>query len=293
MNSNIITGKLKLDTGEFLKKIFFIILGNLLCSIAFNWFFIPVRLSSGGVGGMSILAQYVTGLNSGIFVFLINVPIFLVGFKFLDREFLLYSFISMFVLSFLLNATTGVSKYFFIDDILLAAVFGGILNGVGMGLMFRNKASQGGLDILATIFKKKYNVNVGTGLMIVNTAIVSISSILLGYKSAMYTIISMFIGYQVLDKVQVGFNSRKNVVIVSDKDEEISLAIIDQLNRGVTFLKGVGAYTNEDKNVIYCIVTSKEVSKIKDIVDEIDPSAFLTINSVTEVRGRGFKEVGI
>lgn len=287
------TTKFKDYGAQFLKKIFFIFLGNFLCSIAFNAFFIPAKLSSGGVGGISILAQYLTGIPSGIFVFLINVPIFIIGFKKLDKEFILYSFISMFVFSSLLTASVGISKYFFVDDILLASIFGGILNGVGMGLMFRHRTCQGGLDIIAAIMKRKYNINIGTGLMIVNTTIVSFSSILLGYKSAMYTIISMFIGYQVLDKVQIGFNAKKNVVIVSDKDEEISLAIIEQLNRGVTFLKGMGAYTKENKNVIYCIVTSKEVATLKDIVDEIDPSAFLTINAVVEVKGKGFKEIGM
>lgn len=287
------TTKFKDYGAQFLKKIFFIFLGNFLCSIAFNAFFIPAKLSSGGVGGISILAQYLTGIPSGIFVFLINVPIFIIGFKKLDKEFILYSFISMFVFSSLLTASVGISKYFFVDDILLASIFGGILNGVGMGLMFRHRTCQGGLDIIAAILKRIYNINIGTGLMIVNTTIVSFSSILLGYKSAMYTIISMFIGYQVLDKVQIGFNAKKNVVIVSDKDEEISLAIIEQLNRGVTFLKGMGAYTKENKNVIYCIVTSKEVATLKDIVDEIDPSAFLTINAVVEVKGKGFKEIGM
>lgn len=285
--------KLNVSPGEVLKKLFFIFLGGLLCSIAFNGFFIPAKLLSGGVGGISILAQYLTGVSSGIFVFVINIPIFIIGFKHLDRDFIFFSFISMFVLSFLLTVTSKINQHFVIDDILLSAVFGGIFNGIGMGLMFRNRTCQGGLDIIAAILKRKYNLNIGTGLMMVNTVIISLSSILLGYKSAMYTIISMYIAYQVLDKVQVGFNVKKNVVIVSDKDKEVSLAIIEQLGRGVTFLKGSGAYTKQDKNVIYCIVTSKEVAKLKDILDEIDPSAFLIINNIVEVKGRGFKEIGI
>lgn len=285
--------KLDISPGEILKKLFFILLGGLLCSIAFNGFFIPAKLLSGGVGGISILAQYLTGVSSGIFVFVINIPIFIIGFKHLDRDFIFFSFISMFVLSFLLTVTSKINQHFVIDDILLSAVFGGIFNGIGMGLMFRNRTCQGGLDIIAAILKRKYNLNIGTGLMMVNTVIISLSSILLGYKSAMYTIISMYIAYQVLDKVQVGFNVKKNVVIVSDKDKEVSLAIIEQLGRGVTFLKGSGAYTKQDKNVIYCIVTSKEVAKLKDILDEIDPSAFLIINNIIEVKGRGFKEIGI
>lgn len=281
------------DKSKFFKKIFFIFLGNLLCSIAFNGFFIPNKLLSGGVGGIAILAQYLTNISSGIFVFLINIPIFIFGAKKLDKEFSFYAFISMFVFSILLTATAGIQNYFVIDDILLSAIFGAIINGFGMGLMFRNRICQGGLDIIAAILKVKYNVNISTGLMIGNTIIISLSSLLLGYKPAMYTLISMYVGYQVLDKVQVGLNMKKNVIIISDKHEEVSLAIINQLGRGVTFLKGMGAFTKKNKNVLYCIVTSKQVAKLKEILDEIDPSAFLTINEVVEVKGRGFKNVGI
>ncbi len=278
---------------EIIKKLFFVFLGNLLCAVAFNGFFIPSKLLSGGVGGLAILTQYLTNIPSGITVFIINIPLFIIGFRKIDKNFIFYAFISMFVLSFLLTITRNIGMYFKIDDVLLGAVFGGILNGIGMGLMFRNRTCQGGFDIIAIILKQKYNLNIGTGLMAVNTVIISFSSLLLGYKSAMYTLIAMYIGYQVLDKVQVGFNVRKNVIIISDKEEELAHAIIARLNRGVTYLDGMGAFTHEKKKVLYCIVNSKEIVKLKSIVDEIDPSAFLTINDVVEVKGKGFKSVGV
>lgn len=278
---------------EIIKKLFFVFLGNLFCAVAFNAFFIPSNLLSGGVGGVAILTQYLTDIPSGIAVFVINIPLFIVGFKKIDRNFLFYAFISMIVLSSLLTLTKDIGDIFHIDDILLSAVFGGIFNGVGMGLMFRHRTCQGGLDIIAIILKNKYNINIGTGLMAVNTVIISLSSILLGYKSAMYTLISMYIGYQVLDKVQFGINIKKNVIIVSDKEDELADAIIADINRGVTFLDGMGAYTREKKRVLFCIMTSSEIAMLKVIIDEIDPSAFLTINDVVEVKGKGFKEVGI
>ncbi len=278
---------------EILKKLFFVFVGNILCALAINGFFIPSNMLSGGVGGLAILSQYLTGISSGIFVFIINIPLFILGFKKIDKQFLFYAFISMIMLSSLLTITRDIGNYFTIDDVFLSAVFGGVFNGVGMGLMFRNRTCQGGLDIVAIILKDKYNINIGTGLMTVNTVIISLSSILLGYKSAMYTLIAMYIGYQVLDKVQVGFNARKNVIIISDKEEELAHAIIKELHRGVTYLEGMGAFTNVEKKVLYCIVTSKEIAKLKVIVDEIDPSAFFTINEVVEVRGKGFKNIGI
>ncbi len=275
------------------KKLFAIVLGNFLCSIAFNVFFIPSKLLSGGVGGLGIITQYLTGIPTGISVFCINLPIFIVGARLVDREFVSYAFISMFVFSFFLTITRGISQYFPIDDILLGAVFGAIFNGLGMGLMFRNRTCQGGLDIIASILKKKFNLNIGTGLMAVNTVIISLSSLLFGYQSAMYTLISLYLGYKILDKVQTGFNVKKNIVIVSDKSQELADAIIQKLHRGVTFLEGMGGYTKENKKVIYCIITSNEVVKLKNIVEEIDPRAFLTINDIVEVKGSSFQSVGM
>lgn len=284
---------IRTNKSKIIKKFLAVLLGNLLCAIAFNAFFIPSNLLSGGVGGMAILTQYLTDIPSGFAVFVINIPLFILGFKMIDRQFLFYAFISMITLSFLLTVTKDIGNYFQVDDILLGAVFGGIFNGIGMGLMFRNRTCQGGLDIVAIILKNKYNINIGTGLMAVNTVIISLSSLLLGYKSAMYTLIAMYIGYQVLDKVQVGLDIRKNVVIISDKEEELADAIIKDLNRGVTYLDGMGGFTEEKKKILYVIVTSKEIAKLKAIVEEIDPGAFLTINDVIEVKGKGFKSVGV
>ncbi|NLY67025.1 MAG: YitT family protein [Tissierellia bacterium] len=283
----------KINKKEFLIKLLFIIIGNLFCSIAFNVFFIPNKLLSGGIGGLGIIIQYLTGIPTGISVFFLNIPIFLIGSRLIDREFAFYAFISMLIYSSILTITRELGSYFIVDDIILAAVFGGVFNGIGMGLMFRNRTSQGGFDILAAILKRKYNINIGTGLMMANTVIITLSSFLFGYRSAMYTLIAMYIGYAVLDKVQLGFNVKKNVIIVSEKADLVAEAILTKLNRGVTFLEGMGGYTHEDKKVIYCIVTSRETVKLKEIVDEIDPMAFLTINDIVEVKGKGFKDVGI
>lgn len=293
MNTNELEQSKSIEVKEITTKIFFIVVGNLLCSLAFNLFFVPNGLLSGGVGGIAIMTQYLTEIPAGIIVFLINLPIFVVGVRMIDKKFITYAFISMFVFSTWLTITRNFSQYFVIEDILLGAIFGAILNGLGMGLMFRNGTCQGGLDVVAAILKRKLNVNIGTGLMMVNTVIITLSSLLFGSKPAMYTLISMYIGYQILDKVQTGFNVQKNVVIVSDKSKELSSAIIQEMHRGVTFLKGQGGYTHEDKNIIYCILTSREIAKLKEIVNRVDPKAFFTITDVVEVKGRGFKSLEI
>lgn len=281
------------NKGEIIERLFFIILGNFLCSLAVNGFFIPSKLLSGGVGGIAIMIQYLIDIPTGISVFVINIPIFLIGARMVDKDFAIYGFISMFVYSTMLTLTNSVGDYIPVDDVILRAIFGGVLNGVGMGLMFRHRANQGGFDIIAAIMKRKYNVNIGSALMMINTLIIGAASILFGLSSAMYTLIAMYIGYQVLDKVQIGFNLKKNVIIVSGLSETIAKEIITKLNRGVTFLEGMGAYSKENMQVIYCIITSNEVIKVKNIVDKVDPTAFLIINDVVEVKGSGFKDMGI
>ena len=286
--------KLKNDKSkDVVRKLFFILLGNLFCAVAFNVFFVPNRLLSGGIGGIGILIQYLTGMPAGIMVFILNLPIFLIGSRLVDREFAVFGFISMLVFSFLLTVTKDINQYLAVKDILLGAIFGGIFNGIGMGLMFRHRTCQGGFDIIAAVLKSKYNINIGSGLMAANTIVISFSSLLFGYKSAMYTLISMYIGYRILDKVQTGLNVRKKIIIISNKPEELADTILKQLNRGVTFLEGSGAYTKEGKKVIYCVVTSRETVKLKHIIDEIDRKAFFIASDVVEVRGKGFKNTGI
>jgi len=282
-----------INVNECIYKLSITIIGNLLCSLAFNVFFIPNHLLSGGVAGVSLMVHYLTDIPTGIIVFLFNIPIFIIGARIIDKKFTVYSFISMLSLSLLLVVTNDIAKYIQINDVLLGAIFGAVLNGLGMGFLFRNRVSQGGMDIIAAVLKRKYNINIGTGLMVVNTFIVGLSSTLFGLKPALYTFIAMYVGYQIVDKVQEGIDKKANVIIISDKSEQLAEAIINRLNRGVTFLQGEGGYSKCNKRVIYCIVTSTQIGKLKEILEELDPSAFMTINNIQEVKGTGFRSSGI
>lgn len=281
--------KVKENALDAANRTIFMVIGNLLCAIAFNSLFIPHSLLSGGVGGLGIMTQYLTNIPSGIAVFFINLPIFLVGLKFLDKKIIIASFFSGFVFSTWLTLTHNLGIRYYIDDVVLSSIFGGILNGIGMGIMIRNKVLQGGFDIIAAILKKKFNVNIGTGLMITNTVLISLSSLLFGVKPAMYTLMAMYVGYTVVDKIQIGFNLKKSVVIISNKSDVIVASIIEKVHRGVTLIDGQGAYTGEEKHIIYSVVTSSQVGKLKDLVKSIDPNAFLVISDAVEVKGTGFK----
>lgn len=285
--------KSKSDSGDLPHSIrlISIILGGLLCAIAINGFFIPNQLLSGGASGIAIMAHYITGLPTGLLIFLINIPIFAVGFKIVDRDFVFYSFISMFAMSVLLNLTEGMGSFIEINDILLESIFGGVLNGLGMGMMFRNKASQGGLDIIAAILNKKFNLDIGSALMGVNIIIIGLSSILFGIRPAMYTLIGLYIAYQILDKVQAGLDTNQSIMLISNKPEKVADEIFEKLGRGATFLKGEGAYSRDNKKVIYCTVTATQVGKLKEIVKEIDEDAFINISDSKEVKGKGFRNI--
>ncbi|MDO5061942.1 MAG: YitT family protein [Peptostreptococcaceae bacterium] len=271
-----------------IQKLTAVFIGELLCAIAITFFFIPHRLLSGGVGGIAIMIQYLTNYSSGIFILLINIPIFILGFRKLPKKFMIFTFISTNLLSFFLMILKQMNLDFKVEDIMLSAVFGGVINGIGMGILFRYATSQGGLDILAMIARKEWNMNIGSALMGMNFVIVAIASTLFGVERGMYTLIAMYVAYQCVDKVISGFDDKKQIMIVSQKSMEIAQVIMVDPHRGVTLLQGRGAYTGEAKEVIYCVASNRQVVRIKQIVEELDPKAFMSISDMVEVSGKGF-----
>jgi len=278
---------------KYVPILIMIVLGALLGGIAFNTFLIPHKLLSGGVSGVALILNYVFGLNPGVLIFIFNIPIFLAGYKFMDKEFMLLSLVGMTVFSVSIDMFSFLNKIVYIDDTLLSCLYGGVLNGIGMGIVFRNRASQGGIDIIAVIVKKYYSMNLGKTSLIINIIIIGIASLFFGLEPAMYTLVSMYVASTVLDKVQQGFGSSKSVMIITDSEQQVADAILKTLDRGVTYLEGEGAYTGNKKRVIYCIVALKQLAKLKQIVNEIDSSAFMAVSDTAEVLGHGFANKGI
>lgn len=272
------------------RKIAAIVVGELLCAIAITYFFIPHRLLSGGVGGISIMIQYLTNYSSGIFILLINIPLFVVGFRKLSKDFMIFTFFSANLLSIYLMVLKQLSLNFEVENVLLSAIFGGVINGIGMGILFRNATSQGGLDIIAMIARKEWNINIGYVLMGMNFIIIAIASALFGIERGMYTLIAMYVAYQCVDKVISGLDVKKQIIIISDKSMEIAKIIMVDPHRGVTLLQGKGAYTGESKEVIYCVANNRQVVRIKQVVEEVDPKAFISISDMVEVMGKGFAQ---
>ena len=244
---------------------------------------------SGGIGGISIMIQYLTDISAGITVFVLNLPLFLFGLRTLSKKFLVYTFISTIVQSFTMIIFRGVSQYISFTDPLLSAIVGGVVNGTAMGILFKNGCCQGGFDIVAAVMKKKYNMQIGSALLLLNAVVIGTGAYLFGIQPAAYTIIAMYVSYTMLDKIQTGKGDLKAVNVITAKPNEIANAINQQMSRGVTFLKAEGGWSKQDTKVIYLVISNREITILKDIVNKIDEGAFIGISELTEVRGRGFR----
>lgn len=265
-----------------------IAVGSLLLGISINAFLLPHHMLSGGISGIAMIFHFTFHWPIGLLVALLNVPIFYCAYKFLDRESVFIGLYGMVIFAAGVDVTSFLTSYNITDDILLAAIFGGVLTGVGGGLVFRVNGNTGGADIIAVIVKKYYSLDVGSVMFAINLLLMTISAFLFGFKPAMYTLISMYVGATVIDRVIEGFNRKKTVMIISDHCEDIAAGILSEIGRGVTFLQGEGAFTHQERKLIFVVATLIQIAKIKTIIHTIDPKAFIIIQDATEVSGHGF-----
>lgn len=280
---------LNIEDNKFL-QFGLIIIGTILQAVGINAFLAPAKMLSGGLAGICIILNQTLGLNQGMMSFLINIPIFILGSRFLDRKFLVISFFNMILFSVSLGATQDLFQAFYMDDIMLQCIFGGVLNGIGMGLVFKARASAGGLDIIAAIMKRKFGIPLKNTYLTVNFFIVCAGGFLFGTKPVMYTLIAMYLTSITMDMAKDILDKNKSILLISEKYEEIAKAIMTEMGTGVTFLEAEGAYTNNKKKIVYCIVASGQVAKLTELIYSKDESAFISVNHVEEVRGAGFRE---
>lgn len=260
--------------------------GAIIVGISMNTFIIPNRIADGGVTGIAIILHYLYHWPVGWVVFILNVPLFLIGLKMVGRKFLVLSFLGVVLLALTLQVTTHMPVL--TKDTLLSAIFGGVLSGVGMGLIFRSRGSLGGTDILAVFLSRSTPLSVGQILLGMDAIIFMATAVLFRPEAAMYAAIYMFIATRVIDLVQEGMSHSKAVLVVTQEPEGVAREIMDKLERGVTLFKAEGAYSGEAKKVVYCVVSRTELTQVKEIVRKLDPRAFLTVSEVPEVVGEGF-----
>jgi uncharacterized membrane-anchored protein YitT (DUF2179 family) len=281
----------KLSKKKVFKRTFFIFWGAILMALGIEVFLVPNMIMDGGIVGISIILYNLTGIKLGVFIFLLNIPFFFIGYKQIGKTFALSTVFGITVLSIATNYLHHVAA--FTQDMLLATVFGGIVLGAGVGLVIRYGGALDGSEILAILLNKKFPFSVGEFIMLFNIFIFAWGGFVLGWDRAMYSILAYVIAFKTIDIVIDGLDESKSAWIISDNYQEIGNAILLRLGRGVTYLQGEGGYSGDDKKVIFCIVTRLEEAKLKSIVEEMDPSAFLAVADINEVRGGRFKKKDI
>lgn len=274
---------------DFILDVVIIFVGCFIASIGVNLFLSHAKLLSGGATGIALILEYITNFPSGVSVFLINVPLFLLSYKKLSRTFTLYSAIGMTSLSISLLLTKQFSTIIQVDDILLYCLYGGALCGIGYGLVFLRNGSTGGTDIITMLIRQKHsNFKIGSVGFSLNCAIVILGALIFGLPRALYTLISIFTQGLVLDQMLKGFSSKKLLLILTEKEDEIINYIIKDLHRGVTTLPARGEFTDSNKRMLYCLVTTRQMIELKSTILSIDSKAFISILDVSEVKGKGF-----
>lgn len=271
---------------KFIAGIIGIAVGAILAAYGIQGFIVYSGLSGGGVGGIALLLFYTLNLPIGVVTFLLNVPLLVLGWREVDKQFVFKTIWGLAIFSIFLDLFIGVQPLDF-NDIFLGALYGGVISGVSSAIVFHFGGSLGGTDIISKIIQQKYGVPMGTSALAINGLIILLSWAVLGPKAALYTLVMLFVYGRVLDLIQSGVPS-KSITIISDRSEALVDRIMVDLGRGATFLHGRGAYSCEPKNIIICVVSLPEVGRLKRAVREIDPNAFMIIQNAGEVFGSGF-----
>ncbi|HHV96977.1 MAG TPA: YitT family protein [Clostridiaceae bacterium] len=308
----------KINYNKLVKDYLLIFIGSLITALGINIFIVPNKIAPGGVSGIATVIYYISNqtLPVGTVMLILNVPLFIIGFKYIGKRFIARTLVSTILLSFLIDVTHSVSLHIYNNylvtsfnlpadssvsaavlttgystDILLHAIFGGVLMGIGLGIVLRSGATTGGTDLAAKIMNHFVpGLTVGQYLLLIDGGIVLLAAVT--FKSvllALYSIITLFLTSKTIDAIVEGVNFAKSVYIISDKTDEIANAIMKELERGVTSLKGKGMYTRKDRDVLLCVIRRGQLTQLKQIVKSIDPKAFVILSDVREVLGEGFK----
>jgi uncharacterized membrane-anchored protein YitT (DUF2179 family) len=273
---------------KFIQRMLLITFGATLMAVGLEIFLVPNHVIDGGIVGISIILSYLTGWKLGLFIFILNIPFFFIGYKQIGKTFAISTLYGILVLSIATTLLHPVPA--FTADILLASVFGGIILGIGVGIVIRYGGSLDGTEILAILANKKLPFSVGEIIMFFNIFILGSAGFVFSWDRAMYSIIAYFVAFKTIDITITGLDESKSVWIISDNAKEIGEVIMNRLGRGVTYLHGEGAYSGDEKKVIFCVINRLEEAKLKEIVTENDKSAFLAVADIAEVRGGRFKK---
>ena len=251
-----------------------------------NYFFLGNKLGQGGVSGLSLILHYLTNIDISYIYLGLNIPLIIIAYMFIGKNFVFKTLFATLVLTIFLKVFGSFRGP--IDDILMASIFGGGINGIAIGTIFYAGGSSGGTDIIAKIINKHYGIAIGKVLLTIDFIILSMVAFIFGKVIFMYTLISLLVSAKMIDIIQEGIYSAKGVTIMTNKVEELRKKIMEDTGRGITLINAKGAYTQKEIGMLYCVVGKYQLMKVKNIVKEIDPEAFMIVNQVHEVVGKGF-----
>ncbi|WP_397335895.1 YitT family protein [Paenibacillus thiaminolyticus] len=281
----------KMGFAKMLRQVIFIALGSIMMGVGLELFLVPNQITDGGVTGISIILSHVTSVPLGVFLFLLNIPFLIMGYKQIGKTFALSTLLGVAVMSFSTALLHPVQP--FTENTFLAAVFGGIILGIGVGLVIRFGGSLDGTEIVAILLNKKTPFSVGEIVMFFNLFILSSAGFVFGWDRAMYSLIAYYIAFKMIDITVEGLNDSKAVWIISENYKAIGDALLSRLGRGVTYMNGEGGFSGDEKKIIFTVITRLEEAKLKSIVEEQDPQAFLAIGNIHDVKGGRFKKKDI
>ena len=280
----------ELVSKENLKDYLLIALGCLVQAVGMVVFMVPANLISGGISGLAQVINYKTGWPIGIMTLLGNIPVLIIGWKYLGR---LHFAVRTLTAVFFFSVFTDIIYYFFPDptltgDLFLNTVFGAVIMGIGFGLVYLGSGTSGGSDIIGRILNQHLGISLSTSYLIFDTLPIILGAIFFGWELALYALIAVYISGKAAEVVSEGNSSFRQVYIISDASQEIARQIMDQMDHGVTLMHGAGGYSGREKEIVYCVIYRGEVNTMKKLVAEADPKAFMIVGQVNEVLGEGF-----
>lgn len=268
-----------------------VLLGALVQAFAMRLFLIPSLLVSGGVSGAAQVINYFTGWQIGLMTFIATIPLFIIGWNYLGgARFALRTAVATVAFSLFTDLLVlFIPEQGVTSDLVLDALFGGILLGAGLGMVYRGKGTSGGGDILCRILNRRLGISISTSYLAVDTLIVMAGGFAFGWERALYGLVVIYVSGLAAEMVSEGEGVLRTAMIVTTCGNEVAQKILVEMERGVTVLPGTGAYTGEDRPVLYCVVTRAEVNQLKMLVGETDPKAFMVIGTAHEALGEGFR----
>lgn len=267
-----------------------ILAGAVILAVGMNMFMVPNMLAPGGVSGLSVFLYHILGMPVGLTIILFNIPLFIAGYLVLGPRIIIQSLIGTLLFSIAVEITAPLLPPA-TDDLLLAAVYGGVVMGIGVGLVFRFRSSTGGSALLSLILAKTSGISPGQALLWSDLVVLFLAVFVFGSEPAMYAALSLFVSIKVIDAILEGLGLAKSAIIITRFGAKINEKLLYELGRGVTRIEGQGGYTGEGREVLLCVVTRQQTAHLKSIIYDIDPDAFLIIGNATEVHGEGFKKM--